>query len=88
MSHQIDISWEQLHSLFSIVMCMDDSMSIVYASDTLVKCLPITMEKPQLSDVFDTLRPASLDTFQQGLKSLGSLCLMTARSSEFAIRGS
>lgn len=87
MSHQIDISWEQLHSLFSIVMCMDDSMSIVYASDTLVKCLPITMEKPQLSDVFDTLRPASLDTFQQGLKSLGSLCLMTARSSEFAIRG-
>ena len=87
MSHQIDISWEQLHSLFSIVMCVDDSMSIVYASDTLSKCLPMKTKTPRLTDVFDALRPSSLDTFEEGLKSVGSLCLMTAKSGKFAMRG-
>jgi len=87
MNPTIDINWSDIHSLFSVVMCIDDSMNIIYASDTLSKCLPRTADKPELAEVFDSLRPASLSTFSEGLNSLGALCLLTAKSGEFAIRG-
>ena len=87
MSQSAACSWSDLHDLFSVVMCIDRSMKIVHASDTLVQQLPQTARCPQLSDVFDCLRPSSLVTFDEALKSLGSLCLLTATDRKFAIRG-
>lgn len=81
------INREDLHSLFSIVMYLDRDMAITYASGTLRKCVPATQEPIALCDVFDFVRPANLDTFQSGLDSVGSLCLLTAKNGSFAIRG-
>jgi signal transduction histidine kinase/FixJ family two-component response regulator len=87
MNQPLDIRWKDLHSLFSIVMCIDESMTLDYVSETLCKCLPETKNRPQLLEVFDTLRPASLATFSDGLNALDSLCLLTAKNGKFAIRG-
>jgi len=87
MNQPMDICWKDLHSLFSVVMCIDESMTLVYVSETLSKCLPETKEKPRLLEVFDTLRPTSLATFSDGINALDSLCLLTAKNGKFAIRG-
>lgn len=87
MNQPLDIRWKDLHSLFSVVMCIDESMTLVYASKTLSNCLPETKNRPKLLDVFDTLRPRSLATFSDGLNALDSLCLLTAKNGKFAIRG-
>ncbi|MFT5709738.1 MAG: signal transduction histidine kinase/DNA-binding response OmpR family regulator [Halioglobus sp.] len=87
MNQPLDICWGDLHSLFSVVMCIDKSMNLVYVSDTLSKCMPETKHEPKLLEVFNTLRPTSLATFNDGIKVLGSLCLLTARNKKFAIRG-
>ena len=87
MNQLLDIRWKDLHSLFSIVMCIDESMTLDYVSETLSKCLPETKNRPKLLEVFDTLRPASLATFSDGLNALDSLCLLTAKNGKFAIRG-
>jgi len=87
MNQPLDIRWKDLHSLFSIVMCIDESMTVVYVSKTLAKCLPAAKNRPRLLDVFDNVRPASLVTFNDGLKALDSLCLLTAKNGKFAIRG-
>ena len=87
MNQPAGFSWADLHKLFSVVMCVDESMTIVYASDTLSKCLPQTLQAPLLSDVFEPQRPASLENFSEGINSVGSLCLLTAKNGDFAIRG-
>lgn len=87
MNQPLDICWADLHSLFSVVMCIDESMNLIYVSETLSKCLPETKHKPRLLEVFDTLRPTSLSTFTDGINALGSLCLLTAKNGRFAIRG-
>jgi signal transduction histidine kinase/CheY-like chemotaxis protein len=87
MNRRINICWKDLHSLFSVVMCIDKSMHLIYVSDTLSKCLPETAHKPVLLEVFDVLRPASLATFRDGLDYLDALCLFTAKNGSFAIRG-
>ena len=87
MNQPMDIRWKDLHSLFSVVMCIDESMTLVYVSETLSKCLPETKDKPGLLEVFDTLRPTSLATFSDGINALDSLCLLTAKNGKFAIRG-
>lgn len=81
------ISWEDLRTLFSVLMCLDSSMHIICVSDTLGKCMPECNNNPALADIFDTLRPASLATFEDGLGSVTSLCLLAAKSGKFAIRG-
>ncbi|MFT4519233.1 MAG: signal transduction histidine kinase/DNA-binding response OmpR family regulator [Halioglobus sp.] len=81
------ISWDDLNSLFSIVMCIDESMTIVHASETLRKCLPETSSRPTVASVFSALRPAAFSSFQDGLNSLDSLCLLKANNDKFAIRG-
>jgi two-component system, sensor histidine kinase len=87
MNQQTDISWESLHQLFSVVMCIDESMSISYASETLHKFLPATATHPRVDEVFKVLRPSSFDTFKEASAAVNSLCLMTAKNKQFAIRG-
>ena len=87
MREPLDIRWKDLQSLFSVVMCIDESMNLIYASETLSKCLPETKHKPALLEVFDILRPVSFATFTDGIKALDSLCLLTAKNGKFAIRG-
>ena len=81
------IRWEELQDLFSVVMCMDESMSIIYASKTLKTGLPLVVSKPLLSEIFNVVRPSSLDTFSDGCSSVGSLCLLIDKSGSFAVRG-
>lgn len=87
MSQATSFSWQDIHDLFSVVMCLDESMTIVYASETLSKGLPQTQQGPLLSEVFDSQRPNSLVTFSDGLDSIGTLCLLIAKNGRFAIRG-
>ncbi len=87
MIQSADVPWSELHQLFTIVMGLDDSMEIIHASETLIKYLPVVQTRPRLDDVFIVLRPSSLDTFEGATKNLGSLCLMTAKSGRFAVRG-
>ncbi|MFT5098231.1 MAG: signal transduction histidine kinase/DNA-binding NarL/FixJ family response regulator [Planctomycetaceae bacterium] len=87
MNQRINLCWEDLHSLFTVVMCIDESMRLIYASETLSRCLPEAANKSGLLEVFDILRPTSLATFSDGLNSLGKLCLLTAKNGSFAIRG-
>jgi len=81
------ISWEDLHQLFSVIFCIDESMKIAYASSTPRKFMPELAGEPGLNDVFDVRRPGSLDNFDEALASVHSLCLLTAKSGRFAIRG-
>lgn len=87
MTQSQSISWDDLHQLFSVVMCIDESMSIIYASKTLSKCIPEANTKPLLSELFNVVRPSSLTTFSEGSSSVGSLCLLTAKNNKFAVRG-
>ena len=81
------IGWEDLHQLFSVVLCIDRSMTIEHASQTPLKYMPALADRPKLNDVFDVRRPGALETFEQALASLHSLCLLVAKSGDFAIRG-
>ena len=81
------ISWEDLHQLFSVILCIDESMTIAYASSTPRKFMPELAGEPRVSDVFEVRRPGSLATFDEALASVHSLCLLTAKSGRFAIRG-
>jgi len=87
MNQRVDISWESLEALFSVVMCIDESMSITYASDTLAKFVPQSRNNPRMADVFRVLRPASITTFAEAHASGNSLCLLVAKDGQFAIRG-
>lgn len=87
MKDVVSLSLGDVNDLFSIVMYLDKDMRITYASKTLKKCLPGTGDSVMLSEVFDSLRPSLLNTFEQGVQSAGSLCLLTAKNQEFAIRG-
>ncbi|MEH6635514.1 MAG: response regulator [Halioglobus sp.] len=87
MSKWADIPWNQLQRLFSVVICLDKAMRIVYASDTVLRYLPDLGNKPLLGEAFSILRPGKLETFAEAVASQDSLCLMTATNLEFAIRG-
>ena len=87
MNSSAAVSWSDLQSLFSIVMCIDESMNIVCCGETLSKFLPETKGKPALADVFNTVRPSSFTHFRDGIDNLDSLCLLTAKNGKFAIRG-
>jgi signal transduction histidine kinase/DNA-binding NarL/FixJ family response regulator len=87
MNHRVDLSWDSMEALFSVVMCVDESMSITYASETLAKFVPESKNNPRLEDVFRVLRPTSLTTFAEAHASVNSLCLLVAKDGQFAIRG-
>ena len=87
MKQWADIPWSELHGLFSVVICLDESMRIIYASDTVQRYLPEVQNNPILGEVFEVLRPGKLETFADAGAALNSLCLMTATSGRFAIRG-
>ena len=87
MNGRADIPWNDLKRLFSVVICFDESMRIIYASDTVHKYLPEVKDGPVIDEVFAVLRPGKLKTFSDALASLDSLCLMTATNGRFAIRG-
>ncbi|MEH6559203.1 MAG: response regulator [Oceanicoccus sp.] len=87
MSKWADISWNQLQSLFSTVICVDKTMRIVYASNTVLRYLPDLGNKPLLRETFSILRPGKLETFADAIDSQDSLCLMTATNQKFAVRG-
>ena len=81
------INGEDIGTLFSVVMYLNQDMEIIYASDTLRKCMPEAGPGRTLDEVFQSVRPAKLASFSDGLNSVGSLCLLTARDEKFAIRG-
>jgi signal transduction histidine kinase/CheY-like chemotaxis protein len=81
------IAFGDLQRLFSVVISFDESMRIVYASDTVHTYLPEVKKCPQLNEIFSVLRPGKLETFAHALNSLDSLCLMTAVNGRFAVRG-
>ena len=87
MSDWADIPWYELQRLFSVVICIDESMQIIYASDTVHRYLPEVENKPRLNQVFEVLRPGKLNTFADAIAAMDSLCLMTATSGRFAVRG-
>ena len=87
MNERADIPWNELQRLFSVVICFDESMRIIYASDTVHKYLPGVEDNPAIDEVFQVLRPGKLKTFSDALASLDALCLMTATNGRFAIRG-
>jgi signal transduction histidine kinase/CheY-like chemotaxis protein len=87
MNERADIPWNELQRLFSVVICFDESMRIIYASDTVHKYLPGVKDNPAMDEVFEVLRPGKLKTFSDALASLDALCLMTATNGRFAIRG-
>jgi len=87
MNGRADIPWSELQRLFSVVICFDESMRIIYASDTVHRYLPGIKDSPAMDEVFEVLRPGKLKTFSDALGSLDSLCLMTATNGRFAIRG-
>lgn len=81
------INGEDIGTLFSVVMYLNKDMEIIYASDTLLKCMPEVAKGKTLDAVFNPVRPAKLAEFSDGINSIGSLCLLTARDEKFAIRG-
>lgn len=87
MSEWEDLSWSEMRRLFSVVICFDESMRIVFASDTVHHYLPEVKDSPRMSEVFNVLRPGKLQTFSDVTDSLASLCLMTAINGRFAVRG-
>lgn len=87
MNKWADISWQELQPLFSIVMCIDQNMRVIYASETLTNYLPEIENSPFVSECFDVLRPSDLSSYSEAIKNLNSLCLMAAKSERFAIRG-
>ena len=87
MNERVDIPWNELRRLFSVVICFDESMRIIYSSDTVHRYLPGVKDNPAMEEVFEVLRPGKLKTFSDALASLDSLCLMTATNGRFAIRG-
>jgi len=87
MNKWADISWQELQRLFSVVMCIDQDMKIIYASETLKNYLPEIENNLLVSDCFDILRPSDLSTYSEAIKNLNSLCLMTAKNEKFAVRG-
>ena len=87
MNGRAGIPWSELRRLFSVVICFDESMRIIHASDTVHNYLPEVKDGPAMGEVFEVLRPGKLKTFSDALASLESLCLMTATNGRFAIRG-
>ncbi|MEH6517204.1 MAG: response regulator [Halioglobus sp.] len=82
-----DLPWKEMERLFSVVICFDEAMRIIYASDTVIKYLPEVKDGPKMDEVFNVLRPSRLNTFSDAQASLDSLFLMTATNGRFAIRG-
>ena len=87
MSKWADIPWQDLQRLFSVVIGLDEDMRIVYASPTVLRHLPDLENNPRLSDAFNILRPGKLQTFSDAVASQDSLCLLTASTGDFAVRG-
>lgn len=87
MSFELSLQWNQLRELFSVVMCINKSFEITYASDTLRKYVPATEHKTRLDTIFDISRPVSVGNYEDALKHLDSLYLMTSVDRGFAIRG-
>lgn len=78
----------ELQRLFPIVICLDEALNIAYASERLHYYQPKVADGPRLSDVFNVRRPPGrLDTFDDAVQALDSLCLMTAKDGKFAVRG-
>ncbi|MEH6585721.1 MAG: response regulator [Halioglobus sp.] len=87
MSDREDIVWNEMQRLFSVFISFDESMRIVFASDTVHSYLPEVKNHPRMNEVFNVLRPGKLQTFSDVTDSLESLCLMTAINGRFAVRG-
>ena len=81
------VELEALQSLFSIFMVLDRDLSIIDGSHVLERHLPVISEQPQLMQVFELIRPASVSCFDEAIKHLDSLFLLVACDQSFAIRG-
>ncbi len=87
MNDKDGISWEELNRLFSVVLCLDESMAIIHASETPLKYMPDLQARPALADAFDVRRPNALSSYADAIAGLQSLCLLTAKNRRFAVRG-
>ncbi|AQA18371.1 hypothetical protein BST95_09120 [Halioglobus japonicus] len=78
---------QSLLDLFSVVMVLDRRLDIIFASDTLLRHMPSLTSQPRLEDVFQLVRPRDLRHFDEFLRRLDTLYLLTSRDQKFAIRG-
>jgi signal transduction histidine kinase/CheY-like chemotaxis protein len=76
-----------LSELFSLVFLIDEDLRICDPSDTARRHMPQLDDHPTLDAVFTSLRPRDIESFQDAMKSAGSLILMVSRDGRFAIRG-
>ncbi len=83
----LPLPWEQLNSLFSVIMVLDENLRIARSSDTLQRHVPAVSGSPLLTDLFEMKRPTGISSFEQARSQLGALCLMITHGGDFAIRG-
>lgn len=79
--------FDQLASVFSIIMVVDQDLRLLRCSEVLKKYLPQVASAPRLLDVFRLRRPRSVSRYDQLLDRLGSMFLMEATDDSFAVRG-
>ena len=76
-----------LSELFSLVFSIDENLRICDPSATALRHMPQLDDHPALDLVFTPLRPRDIKSFQDAMKSAGSLILMISRDGRFAVRG-
>ena len=76
-----------LSELFSLVFLIDKDLRICDPSETALRHMPQLVDHPALDSVFTSLRPRDIKTFQDAMKSAGSLILMVSKDERFAVRG-
>ena len=68
-----------LSELFSLVFSIDEDLRICDPSATALRHMPQLDDHPALDSVFTPLRPRDIKSFQDAMKSAGSLILMISR---------
>ena len=76
-----------LSELFSLVFLIDKDLRICDPSETALRHMPQLVDHPALDSVFTSLRPRDIGSFQEAMKSAGSLILMVSKDERFAVRG-
>lgn len=79
--------WEQIRTLFSAVMVIDEDLRISYASETVMRAMPLLADSPRLLDAFAIQRPGRISSFGDAAAKVGALFLLIAKDGSFALRG-
>ena len=79
--------FQSLLELFSVVMVLDRKLKVVFASETLLRYLPELAESPDFLQKFTLIRPRALRNYDDFVRRLDSLYLLTSANEDFAVRG-